>query len=308
VVTRLGEVARSSDSSEAVDGWANVLRDLMLGRSGMTQAYVGFPDGTFLGVYQEVGDEVRFQESRIAGVVTKMRHFTFGRDGLVVRKEEQTNYDPRQRGWYTLAVKQRARVWTPPYPFFTTRHTGITRAEPVYEAGRNGKMKAVVGVDFDASALSTSFADADQDHIRVLIFGEDGVVLGYPAARARIEKLRPTDHALNYRDLDDPLLDAFFTRRPDPGEESRLGRFDVGGVQREGGFPRIELGRGPGFVEEGKPHQIPIELDGSIQVGHEDDGVAEPHGSSGWRGRVVQVPLRILPSPPPRDRSPSRND
>ncbi|HEX5099348.1 MAG TPA: serine/threonine protein kinase, partial [Polyangiaceae bacterium] len=117
------------------------------------------------------------------------------------------------------ALKEGKRTWTPPYPFFTTLHTGVTRVEPIL--GPKGEVKSVIAVDFDVSALSSFMARADSSGVHALVFADHGVVLAYPSAAARIATLKPTSHALDYKDIDDPLLNAFFGKLPEWGPELR---------------------------------------------------------------------------------------
>ncbi|MDH3380906.1 MAG: cache domain-containing protein, partial [Gammaproteobacteria bacterium] len=65
-------------------------------------------------------------------------------------------YDPRTRPWYVKAQREKQAVWTDPYVFFTSRQPGITSAAPVLDA--DGKLRGVVGVDIEISALSRFLA------------------------------------------------------------------------------------------------------------------------------------------------------
>ncbi|HWP08196.1 MAG TPA: protein kinase [Polyangiaceae bacterium] len=229
VLDRMRELGKDRSSSEAADSYALVLRDLIAGRAGMSQAYVGFPDGTFQGVYIADDGILRFQESRVGAGAGKFHHYRFGPASMTWERDEPTDYDPRKRAWWSVALKEGKRTWTPPYPFFTTLHTGVTRVEPIL--GPKGEVKSVIAVDFDVSALSSFMARADSTGVHALVFADDGVVLAYPSAAARIAKLKPTSHALDYKDIDDPLLNAFFGKRPEWGQELRgdFARFECAG-------------------------------------------------------------------------------
>jgi serine/threonine protein kinase len=229
VLDRMRQLGKDRTSTEPAEAYALVLRDLIVGRPGMTQAYVAFPDGTFQGVYLEDDGILRFQESRVGADGGKFQHYRFGPTSITWERDEKTEYDPRKRAYYALALKEQKRAWTAPYPFFTTLHTGVTRVEPI--TGQNGALHSVIAVDFDVSALSSFMARADRNGVSTLVFADDGVVLAYPTAAARIAKLKPTTHALNYRDIDEPLLNAFFAELPRVGAVGRgdFARFDVGG-------------------------------------------------------------------------------
>ena len=219
VLDRMRDLQKDRTSAEPTQAFALALRDLIAGRSGMTQAYIGYPDGTFQGVYIADDGALRYQESRVGPEGGWFRHHTFGPKSVVFERDEKTDYDPRKRGWWGVATKEGKRAWTPPYPFFTTHRTGVTLVEPILS--KEGSLHSVIAVDFDASALSSFMARAESADVHALVFAEGGVVIAYPHAAAKIAKLKPTTHALNYRDVNDPLLSAFFHILPTAGDEIR---------------------------------------------------------------------------------------
>lgn len=219
VLSRLDDVARRTDRNDPA-AIGIVMRDLFLDRAGMTQMYVGYADGRFLGVYEE-GHGLRFQDSQIgADGKTTIAHYVLGlQQDFTFLEQQDADYDPRKRAWYKEAGAARARIWSKPYVFFTTGRTGVTRAAPVY--GEHGKLDAVVGLDYDATALSNLFTDANRSWVRVLVFGPGGVILAYPSARATIEALPRSSEALTYEKLNDPVLNAYF--RPQGEGETEHG-------------------------------------------------------------------------------------
>jgi serine/threonine protein kinase len=243
VLDRMRDLERKPE--DATDDFALALRDLIAGRPGMTQAYTAFPDGTFQGVYLESDGILRFQISRVGAGGGKFRHHTFSKTGLVWERDERTDYDPRRRAYYAVALKERARAWTAPYPFFTSQRTGITRVEPIYAA--NGTLLCINAVDFDTSALSAFMGRAEQSDTRSLVYAEGGVVLAYPTAAERIQKLKPTTHALNYKDIGDPLLDAFFSKAARAADDLGAGfvSLNVGGERFLGAVSPIGGAGGP---------------------------------------------------------------
>ncbi len=208
VLDRLEDVARRADPNDP-DTTRVMLRDLFLGRPGMTQLYIGYADGHFLGMYEE-GGRLLFQDSRVTGEgKTRIAHYIVGpQQDITFLREEDSNYDPRKRTWYREAVRTSDRIWTEPYAFFTTGRTGVTRASPVF--ARDGTVAAVVGVDYDATALSRLFLDANRSWVRVLVSDDQGTILAYPSARQKIEAMPNSDEALTYQKLDDPVLNAYF--------------------------------------------------------------------------------------------------
>jgi len=187
------------------------LHDLVVGRPGVAYASLSFPDGTFRGAYLD-GGKVAVQESRPGRAGTDVERFTVDGGALVALRREVTDYDPRRRGFYQLAVATGARAWTAPYTFFASHETGITCTEPVYAAGDAGAsdraLRAVLTVDFDVGALSKYVARPALEHARSIVYTGDGIVLAYPAADKLA--LPATDKLLRHEDLRDPALDALF--------------------------------------------------------------------------------------------------
>jgi serine/threonine protein kinase len=178
------------------------LHDLMTGRPGIAFVSISFPDGTFRGAQLASGHQIEVQESHADGGGATW--FTVVNDALVVDRTETTNYDPRTRSFYQLATKAGARVWTEPYLFFKSHETGITCAEPVYDA--NHALVAVTTVDFDVGALSGFIARPALDQASSVVFTNDGTVLATPVA----DKLPVGDTLVRGRDLHDPAFDALF--------------------------------------------------------------------------------------------------
>lgn len=213
VLDRLAVATRAHDPSLPFEEFAHVLADLMNGRPGIAYISASFPDGTFQGAYHDDDGVIRFQDSRVQATSTLVRRYHLSeRGGLELQREEHTRYDPRERGFYRLAVQRGDRVWTEPYPFYKTHYTGVTRAEPVYVgAGPARRLHAVVTVDFDVNLLSQYLSGRQLPGMRALLYASDGTLLGYPQGADAIQRLPlRSDRALRYSDLDDPALAAFF--------------------------------------------------------------------------------------------------
>jgi serine/threonine protein kinase len=209
VLDRLASLAEAHSPALPFDGAAFAMRDMMQGRAGIGYVSISFPDGTFQGAYPEEGT-IRLQDSRLAPGGTRVRRFeTDGRKELLLRSEEQTGYDPRTREFYRLALASPGAVWTKPYPFYKTNYTGITRTRAV--RAPDGTVRAVLTVDFDVNELSRYLERIPLAGARVLLYASDGTLLADPAASARIRALPVrSDRPLHFRDLGDPVLDAFF--------------------------------------------------------------------------------------------------
>ena len=198
----LEQLRALADPARPIDDALVRIHDLVVGRPGVAYASISFPDGTFRGAYLAHLDaedgaaagsaggaggttRIEVQESKLAAGGTDVRRYTVAAGALAPLRRETTDYDPRQRGFYRLAVATGARAWTEPYTFFASHETGITCTEPVYEpAATAGRLRccAVLTVDFDVGALSQYVARPALEQARSLVYTRDGTILAYPAA------------------------------------------------------------------------------------------------------------------------------
>ncbi len=235
MLDRLSDFTLTHTPDKPIEQAAAVLMDLMQGRAGVAYVSLSFPDGTFQGTYIDRDGRIHFQDSRVGPGGTRVRRFDYqGHGALTLWKEETTAYDPRQRDFYVRAAAERTRLWTKPYSFYGTHYTGITRAAPVYlQSGSERRLHAVLTVDFDVNALSRLMRAGQLPDMRTLLFTSSGTLLAYPQAEKRILALPIRDHALTYRDLREPYLDAFFAAlRARPSAQSGPLGFDVEGAQQ----------------------------------------------------------------------------
>ncbi|GAB3117624.1 methyl-accepting chemotaxis protein [Novispirillum itersonii] len=66
------------------------------------------------------------------------------------------DFDPRTRPWYTLAMKERSAILTPPFIQTSSGKLVMTAAAPVI---RNGKATGVVAANFPATVLADTLSD-----------------------------------------------------------------------------------------------------------------------------------------------------
>ena len=214
-----------ADPARPVEDVLVRIHDLIVGRPGVAYASISFPDGTFRGAYLGEQRRVEVQESRVGARGTDVVRYTIVGGALAKLRDEVSDYDPRRRGFYQLAERTGARAWTEPYTFFRSHETGITCAEPVYDAQK--QLVAVITVDFDVGALSTFVARSTLDEARTLVSTRDGIILAYPSADKRA--LPVTDQLLRFGELHDASLDALFAafRSPDFGTSLAITELDA---------------------------------------------------------------------------------
>lgn len=184
LLDRLAVAVRASPSSAEAAQLVPTLLALTSARRGLAWTSVSYPDGTFVGVQYE-GERVRAEESRVTPAGTYERTLDLDAEGRVRElARAPTTYDPRERGFYRLAVARRTRAWTEPYPFVPTLTTGVSRVAPLYaREGDPASLIAVLTVDFDAIALTRLLDAPIVPGHRTIVVTADGVLLGERGAR-----------------------------------------------------------------------------------------------------------------------------
>jgi len=203
VLKRMGALA---DPAAPIADVAVRLHDLQLGRPGVTNLSLGFPDGVMRGTYTS-GAEIGVQESRIASDGTHRTNYQITGSTSRAIGETRTDYDVRTRPHYVAAVAAHRRTWTPPRTFFTTHTTGMTCAEPLYAA--DGNLVAVTTVDFDVGALSEFIVRAPLAGSRTIMFAGDGTILAFPGV-AVPAAAKQENRLLVHGDYADGALEALF--------------------------------------------------------------------------------------------------
>jgi len=196
---------------------------LATARPGLTWLSLSFPDGTFAAVRLD-------DAGRPIGQTSDPREkveYRFDERGEPVRTNiEPTEYDPRRRSFYRLALASGGRTWTEPYPFYSQRRTGVSRVEAVYrDAGDRASLLAVMTADFDATGLTRLLKQPMTPSQRQLVLTRDGAVL---AADGVALPAGPPGEALHWSALRDPAVIAARAHVV-PGAPLRSRTIDVAG-------------------------------------------------------------------------------
>lgn len=185
------------------------LRRMIHGRPGASYISVSFPDGTFEGAFVDEDETVRFQVSRILNDHTEERVYDYGdREQLSLREVRKSQYDPRTRPFYALALGAKGKVWTEPYAFARTGDTGITRTSALRMGGSTEH--AVLTIDFDVRRLSPLLVRSEARPERPILFDREGTILADPQVRLHRGPIQGLPRLLDYRTLRDPVLTGFF--------------------------------------------------------------------------------------------------
>ena len=121
---------------------------------GITSIYMGYPDGSFVGVQErDDGQTVLWEVEPESAPRRTTYHF----DHAGERQEEiaTQNYDPRMRPWYQAVIERRHASWSPIYEFASYDYSvlGITLAAPVYNRDRNA-LSGVIALDLTLEQIS----------------------------------------------------------------------------------------------------------------------------------------------------------
>lgn len=221
------------------------MRDLLVGRPGITQAYIAFPNGTFLSADPAGPRAVGIQ------VTQDGRSASYQVQGQKVSRisSKKSQYDPRTRDWYKLSEKKKERVWSSPYTFFFNQHTGVTRSYPIYKDEEKTNLLAVVGVDFDVDALTAFMAGSETagDRVHSVVFTLGGVILAYPRGAKQLASLQEKKRVPTHEAVGDAELSALIheVRRGSRGTNGFL-EFDFKKQKMLASVRRVG-GGGPGW-------------------------------------------------------------
>ncbi|MEM0979930.1 MAG: response regulator [Cyanobacteria bacterium P01_H01_bin.58] len=121
---------------------------------GITGVFIGYPDGSFVGVQERDNGQTVMWE---VAPETVPRRTTYRLNDTGDRREEiaSQNYDPRTRPWYEAAVSNRITSWSPIYEFASTDYSvlGITLAAPIYDV--RGQLSGVIALDLTLEQISS---------------------------------------------------------------------------------------------------------------------------------------------------------
>ena len=184
------------------------MHDMIVGRPGIANVSMSFPDGLMRGTYLDVKTgELNLQESRVTDHGTVRNNYRFAGGKPVFDSTETTTYDPRTRPHYKMATDAHTRVWMPPRTFFSSHKTGLTVTEPVYDQA--GQLLAVTTVDFDVTELSSFIVHAPLADARTVMFSADGAILAFPSVPLPAIASKE-NRLLRHGDFGDPALEALF--------------------------------------------------------------------------------------------------
>jgi len=144
-----GDVALSDAQTIARHFWHQIRAS-----DGITSIYLGYPDGTFVGIQERNNGQTVLWE---VTPETQPQRLTYRLNEAGERREQLSSqfYDPRGRPWYQAVVKNRHASWSPIYKFASQDYSvlGITLAAPIH--GDRGKLRGVLALDLTLEQISS---------------------------------------------------------------------------------------------------------------------------------------------------------
>src|SRR5262249_14654554 len=250
VAASLAQLADKGLAIDDPDRLAPQLLGVLEANPGLTWVSYADEAGTFTGAYRTPEGKLQIYRSRIVGGHTRFVEHDVLPDGTwqLFRTDDDSDYDPRVRPFYTRAKEVGRLVWLRPYVFQFQWVPGITCAAPVNDA--SGRFRGVLTADFDLTALSEFIAGVSvSEHSRVFLFTDAEVLLAPPNERgAAVFGPRETARLLTLADAGDPLVDAYGANlrpeylRSSGGDEFHFFEFRHDGTEYLGSTTAFRVG------------------------------------------------------------------
>jgi len=121
---------------------------------GHSMIYFGDKNGTFIEAFKSENGLHKTKVIRRDGAkVTEINNYRNAHGEIVKSVEiKDSVYDPRERPWYTGAVKAKSVHWSDVYIFHHGEQPGITVSAPIFN--NSGEIEGVFGVDIELKFLS----------------------------------------------------------------------------------------------------------------------------------------------------------
>ena len=211
-------MARADNLEDRLQGLP-VLRESLRAAPDIASIYIGYGDGDFfmfrrlrnggdrqmLEAPEEAQWAVQSIDYQEDAPVSKVMLFYNSELEQLDKKQWETTYDPRKRGWYQQAMGSEKTVRDDPYVFFTDRKLGITFARSFIEEG------VVAGVDIRLETLSEMMQQFKlTPNTKVVLFGEDGKIIAHEDTTQLIIEAKDDTSQIDRRklaQLGDPVMD-----------------------------------------------------------------------------------------------------
>ncbi len=187
----LTPITRADSLAERLDA-LEMLGEALRGSPSVTGIQIGYPNGDFF-ILRPLPDDMvrkqfaapadaRFVADHVGSDASQRRrmlrmYYDASLREIARNPPEPTDYDPRLRDWYTLALMEPELVLTRPYLFYFAHRVGVTLARQVAGSG------VVIASDVTLETLSETISRYRvTPGSEIVLFSDDGRAIAYPDA------------------------------------------------------------------------------------------------------------------------------
>lgn len=154
-----------SSTSESVNAWFQTIKDGLIGTA--PDFSVPRDDDQVILMVQQINASTKATDILVGFEDGRSYSATSG-------KHDASEYDPRARGWYEEAKRQRKTIITPMYKDAFTNNLLVSIAEPFY---RNGQLQGVLLADIELNVLEDIVKASAFSHATTSLFDEVGTII-----------------------------------------------------------------------------------------------------------------------------------
>ncbi|NQZ91056.1 MAG: methyl-accepting chemotaxis protein [Moritella sp.] len=154
-----------SSTSESVNAWFQTIKDGLIGTA--PDFSVPRDDDQVILMVQQINASTKATDILVGFEDGRSYSATSG-------KHDSSEYDPRARGWYEEAKRQRKTIITPMYKDAFTNNLLVSIAEPFY---RNGQLQGVLLADIELNVLEDIVKASAFSHATTSLFDEVGTII-----------------------------------------------------------------------------------------------------------------------------------
>ncbi|SQD77085.1 methyl-accepting chemotaxis protein [Moritella yayanosii] len=154
-----------SSTSETVNAWFQTIKDGLIGTA--PDFSVPRNDDQLILMVQQINAATKATDILVGFEDGRSYSATSG-------KHDASEYDPRARGWYEEAKRQRKTIITPMYKDAFTNNLLVSIAEPFY---RNGQLQGVLLADIELNVLEDIVKASAFSHATTSLFDDVGTII-----------------------------------------------------------------------------------------------------------------------------------
>lgn len=172
-----------SSTSESINAWFQTIKDGLIGTA--LDFSVARNDDQIILMVQQINASTKATDILVGFEDGRSYSATSG-------KHDASEYDPRARGWYEEAKRQRKTIITPMYKDAFTNNLLVSIAEPFYH---NGQLQGVLLADIELNVLEDIVKASAFSNATTSLFDEQGTIIASTDAIENPGKSKLADNA-----------------------------------------------------------------------------------------------------------------